>query len=178
MGARVYDPYTGTFTQPDPIQGGGANAYGYTDGDPVNETDLSGDFWIQSGRKRILACMVAGCIAHGVAPAPYGPATPSEHPKNPAQHAPQTPGQTAHPDEDGDTGVNGDIGVVPDQGETRVVKSSTSGSSFWQELYDASPLPALENLGRGYLSLWSSVLSSPRPPGGTTPDLGPEPLAP
>jgi filamentous hemagglutinin len=43
MGARVYDPYTGTFTQPDPIQGGGANAYGYTDGDPVNETDLSGD---------------------------------------------------------------------------------------------------------------------------------------
>jgi uncharacterized protein RhaS with RHS repeats len=43
MGARVYDPYTGTFTQPDPIQGSGANAYGYTDGDPVNETDLSGD---------------------------------------------------------------------------------------------------------------------------------------
>jgi hypothetical protein len=43
MGARVYNPYTGTFTQPDPIQGGGANAYGYTDGDPVNETDLTGD---------------------------------------------------------------------------------------------------------------------------------------
>jgi RHS repeat-associated protein len=43
MGARVYDPYTGTFAQPDPIQGGGANAYGYTDGDPVNETDLTGD---------------------------------------------------------------------------------------------------------------------------------------
>jgi uncharacterized protein RhaS with RHS repeats len=43
MGARVYNPYTGTFTQPDPIQGGGANAYGYTDGDPVNEIDLTGD---------------------------------------------------------------------------------------------------------------------------------------
>jgi uncharacterized protein RhaS with RHS repeats len=43
MGARVYDPDTGTFLQTDPIQGGGANAYGYTDGDPVNETDLSGD---------------------------------------------------------------------------------------------------------------------------------------
>jgi hypothetical protein len=43
MGARVYDPDTGTFMQPDPVQGGGANAYGYTDGDPVNETDLSGD---------------------------------------------------------------------------------------------------------------------------------------
>ena len=43
MGARVYDPYTGTFTQPDPIQGGGANAYGYTDGDPINELDLGGE---------------------------------------------------------------------------------------------------------------------------------------
>ena len=42
MGARVYDPSTATFTQPDPIQGGGANAYGYTNGDPVNMTDLSG----------------------------------------------------------------------------------------------------------------------------------------
>ncbi|MGD0981046.1 MAG: RHS repeat-associated core domain-containing protein [Solirubrobacteraceae bacterium] len=43
MGARVYDPYTGTFTQPDPIQGGGATPYGYTDADPVNQTDLTGD---------------------------------------------------------------------------------------------------------------------------------------
>jgi hypothetical protein len=43
MGARVYDPYTGTFTQPDPIAGADANSYGYANGDPVNETDLSGD---------------------------------------------------------------------------------------------------------------------------------------
>jgi hypothetical protein len=42
MGARVYNPYTGAFTQPDPIQGGGATPYGYTDGDPVNEEDLAG----------------------------------------------------------------------------------------------------------------------------------------
>jgi RHS repeat-associated protein len=42
MGARTYDPYTGTFTQPDPIQGGGATTYGYTNGDSVNETDLNG----------------------------------------------------------------------------------------------------------------------------------------
>jgi RHS repeat-associated protein len=42
MGARVYNPYTGTFLQTDPIPGAGANAYGYTNGDPVNETDLSG----------------------------------------------------------------------------------------------------------------------------------------
>ena len=42
MGARVYDPYTGTFLQTDPIPGADANAYGYTDGDPVNEVDLTG----------------------------------------------------------------------------------------------------------------------------------------
>lgn len=42
MGARVYDPDTGTFLQTDPIPGADANAYGYTDGDPVNETDLTG----------------------------------------------------------------------------------------------------------------------------------------
>jgi len=42
MGARVYDPYTGTFTQPDPIQGADASNYGYANGDPVNETDLTG----------------------------------------------------------------------------------------------------------------------------------------
>jgi hypothetical protein len=42
MGARVYDPYTGTFTQPDPIQRADASNYGYADGDPVNETDLDG----------------------------------------------------------------------------------------------------------------------------------------
>jgi hypothetical protein len=44
MGARVYDPYTGAFLQTDPIQGGSANAYGYTSGDPVNELDLTGDY--------------------------------------------------------------------------------------------------------------------------------------
>jgi RHS repeat-associated protein len=43
MGARVYDPYTGTFLQTDPVQGGGDSAYGYANGDPVNETDLGGD---------------------------------------------------------------------------------------------------------------------------------------
>jgi hypothetical protein len=42
MGARVYDPDTGTFLQTDPILHGGAGAYGYTDGDPVDETDLAG----------------------------------------------------------------------------------------------------------------------------------------
>ena len=61
MGARVYDPYTGTFTQPDPIQGGGATAYGYTDGDPVNETDLSGDVSIKTAGGRII-CAGLACL--------------------------------------------------------------------------------------------------------------------
>ena len=39
----MYDPYTGTFTQPDPIQGGGATPYGYTSGDPINHLDLTGN---------------------------------------------------------------------------------------------------------------------------------------
>jgi len=42
MGARVYDPYTGTFLQPDPDPAGDASAYGYADGDPVNNLDLPG----------------------------------------------------------------------------------------------------------------------------------------
>lgn len=43
MGIRSYDPYLGRFLQPDPIQGGSANAYSYTFGDPVNSSDPSGE---------------------------------------------------------------------------------------------------------------------------------------
>jgi RHS repeat-associated protein len=57
MGARVYDPYTGSFLQTDPVQGGGLNAYGYTGGDPVNETDLSGECFI-------VGCSVYHTIGH------------------------------------------------------------------------------------------------------------------
>ncbi len=52
MGARVYNPDTGTFLQTDPIPGADANAYGYTDGDPVNETDLSGDVCLRTPNGR------------------------------------------------------------------------------------------------------------------------------
>ncbi|MFJ6104210.1 DNRLRE domain-containing protein [Streptomyces sp. NPDC092359] len=44
MGVRLYDPATGRFLSPDPVYGGGANAYGYP-GDPVNEYDLDGRWW-------------------------------------------------------------------------------------------------------------------------------------
>jgi RHS repeat-associated protein len=42
MGARSYIPQLGRFLQPDPSPGGSANAYAYTYGNPLNETDLSG----------------------------------------------------------------------------------------------------------------------------------------
>jgi RHS repeat-associated protein len=44
MGARSYVPQLGRFLQPDPQPGGSANAYAYTHGDPLNESDPSGQW--------------------------------------------------------------------------------------------------------------------------------------
>jgi hypothetical protein len=44
MGVRLYDPTLGRFVQVDPIPGGSANNYDYTNQDPVNGFDLSGEF--------------------------------------------------------------------------------------------------------------------------------------
>jgi RHS repeat-associated protein len=44
MGARSYVPQLGRFLQTDPVSGGSANAYSYVQGDPVNESDPSGEF--------------------------------------------------------------------------------------------------------------------------------------
>jgi RHS repeat-associated protein len=46
MGARAYVPRMGRFLQPDPVQGGSANAYAYTYGDPVNASDPTGEFTV------------------------------------------------------------------------------------------------------------------------------------
>lgn len=42
MGARVYNPTSGRFLQMDPIDGGSANAYDYSNQDPMNQMDLTG----------------------------------------------------------------------------------------------------------------------------------------
>jgi len=42
MGVRSYVPAIGRFISTDPVQGGSANAYDYTNADPVNGLDLGG----------------------------------------------------------------------------------------------------------------------------------------
>jgi RHS repeat-associated protein len=44
MGARTYIPQLGRFEQTDPQPGGSVNAYAYTNDDPVNEADPSGEW--------------------------------------------------------------------------------------------------------------------------------------
>ena len=63
MGLRLYDPQTGRFLQQDPVPGGNANPYDYCDADPVNCTDLSGQWrlpkWVKKAAKRVLVRAVA-----------------------------------------------------------------------------------------------------------------------
>ena len=59
MGVRSYVPQVGRFLQEDPVEGGSANAYAYTYGDPVNSADLSGEYtatveeWAVNGSGRV-----------------------------------------------------------------------------------------------------------------------------
>ncbi|WP_157250045.1 DNRLRE domain-containing protein [Nonomuraea typhae] len=56
MGVRLYSPELGRFLQIDPVAGGSANAYEYCLGDPVNCTDLDGQ-WAFLVRIGIQACI-------------------------------------------------------------------------------------------------------------------------
>ena len=44
MGVRSYIPQLGRFEQPDPQPGGSGDAYEYASGDPINSSDLSGEW--------------------------------------------------------------------------------------------------------------------------------------
>jgi len=47
MGVRSYVPQLGRFLQPDPIEGGSANRYSYTDQDPIDTSDPTGEYVVE-----------------------------------------------------------------------------------------------------------------------------------
>jgi RHS repeat-associated protein len=55
MGARSYVPQLGRFLQVDPIPGGSANAYAYTHGDPVDESDPTGEYTVGGPSAALIA---------------------------------------------------------------------------------------------------------------------------
>ncbi|MFK4191364.1 DNRLRE domain-containing protein [Streptomyces sp. NPDC033754] len=70
MGARLYSPELGRFLQVDPQPGGNANPYDYCSGDPVNCTDLDGNWgfsWKKALRRVARVAEVASYI-----PGPIG----------------------------------------------------------------------------------------------------------
>jgi RHS repeat-associated protein len=71
MGARLYSPAVGRFLQIDPVAGGSANAYDYCNADPVNCTDLDGEW--PSLKSILTAVAVAGEVASFI-PGPVGAA--------------------------------------------------------------------------------------------------------
>jgi len=46
MGVRLYDPAVGRFLQIDPLPGGSANGYDYSYQDPINGSDVNGEYCI------------------------------------------------------------------------------------------------------------------------------------
>ncbi|MFB8235551.1 ricin-type beta-trefoil lectin domain protein [Kitasatospora purpeofusca] len=73
MGARLYSPALGRFLQIDPIPGGNASAYDYCTGDPVNCTDLDGNWGMPKWLKKTVEVVakVAEVVAT-VVPGPIG----------------------------------------------------------------------------------------------------------
>ncbi|MEV0192336.1 ricin-type beta-trefoil lectin domain protein [Kitasatospora purpeofusca] len=73
MGARLYSPALGRFLQIDPMPGGNASAYDYCTGDPVNCTDLDGNWgmpkWL---KKTVQVVAVVAEVVATVVPGPIG----------------------------------------------------------------------------------------------------------
>ena len=72
MGSRVYAPGIGRFLSIDPTPGGNANIYDYCTADPINCTDLTGN-WPDWGAVLNVVAIVAEVVAT-VVPGPIGTA--------------------------------------------------------------------------------------------------------
>jgi RHS repeat-associated protein len=74
MGARSYVPQLGRLLQKDPVEGGSAAPYAYVHGDPLGETDLTGETtesgppaWAIEGGARVAEQLVANRVAQEAA---------------------------------------------------------------------------------------------------------------
>ncbi|WP_155858948.1 DNRLRE domain-containing protein [Candidatus Blastococcus massiliensis] len=76
MGVRLYDPATGRFWSRDPQPGGNSTAYDYCSGDPVNCTDLDGQWGVFKKLAKKVAKKVAKVaeVVATVVPGPIGAA--------------------------------------------------------------------------------------------------------
>jgi RHS repeat-associated protein len=74
MGARLYHPGTGRFLSVDPVPGGNATAYDYCSGDPVNCTDLDGNWGMPKAFKKALKVVAKVAEVASYIPGPIGTA--------------------------------------------------------------------------------------------------------
>ncbi|MFJ6798879.1 polymorphic toxin-type HINT domain-containing protein [Streptomyces sp. NPDC091268] len=72
MGARLYSPALGRFLQVDPVPGGNASPYDYCTGDPINCTDLDGNWGFSF--KKVLNVVAKVAEVASYIPGPIGAA--------------------------------------------------------------------------------------------------------
>ncbi|MFE7493109.1 RHS repeat-associated core domain-containing protein, partial [Kitasatospora sp. NPDC057541] len=72
MGARLYSPALGRFLQIDPVPGGNASAYDYCTGDPVNCTDLDGNWGMPKWLKKTVEVVAKVAEVASNIPGPVG----------------------------------------------------------------------------------------------------------
>ncbi|MFD0349805.1 polymorphic toxin type 17 domain-containing protein [Kitasatospora aburaviensis] len=72
MGARLYSPALGRFLQIDPMPGGNASPYDYCTGDPVNCTDLDGNWGMPKWLKKTVQVVAVVAEVASMIPGPIG----------------------------------------------------------------------------------------------------------
>ncbi|KIQ66412.1 hypothetical protein TR51_02020 [Kitasatospora griseola] len=72
MGARLYSPALGRFLQIDPVPGGNAGPYDYCTGDPVNCTDLDGNWGMPKWLKKTVEVVAKVAEVASYIPGPIG----------------------------------------------------------------------------------------------------------